>query len=73
VLVKFGGVSFRVRKRGEVVIGKLKMQEANKQKQMNSGVWATIKPFVNGGASGMMAISVIQPVDMIKVELLFSL
>lgn len=32
-------------------------------------VWSTIKPFVNGGASGMMATCVIQPIDMVKVRL----
>ncbi|KAF9619027.1 hypothetical protein IFM89_004371 [Coptis chinensis] len=32
-------------------------------------VWPTIKPFVNGGASGMLATCVIQPVDMIKVRI----
>ncbi|KAI7756410.1 hypothetical protein M8C21_011650 [Ambrosia artemisiifolia] len=33
------------------------------------GVWPTIKPFVNGGASGMLATCVIQPIDMIKFGL----
>ncbi|KAM0011791.1 putative mitochondrial carrier domain superfamily [Helianthus debilis subsp. tardiflorus] len=33
------------------------------------GVWPTVKPFVNGGASGMLATCVIQPIDMIKVLL----
>ncbi|CAN1294883.1 Mitochondrial dicarboxylate/tricarboxylate transporter DTC [Linum perenne] len=33
------------------------------------GVWSTIKPFVNGGASGMAATCVIQPIDMIKVRI----
>lgn len=33
-----------------------------------AGVWKTIKPFVNGGASGMLATCVIQPIDMIKVR-----
>ncbi|KAI3846154.1 hypothetical protein MKX01_002927 [Papaver californicum] len=33
------------------------------------GVWSTIKPFVNGGASGMLATCVIQPVDMVKVRI----
>ncbi|CAL5218903.1 g647 [Coccomyxa viridis] len=32
-------------------------------------VWTAIKPFVNGGASGMMATCVIQPIDMVKVRL----
>lgn len=32
-------------------------------------VWSTIKPFVNGGASGMLATCVIQPIDMVKVRL----
>ncbi|KAM0038627.1 putative mitochondrial carrier domain superfamily [Helianthus debilis subsp. tardiflorus] len=33
------------------------------------GVWPTVKPFVNGGASGMLATCVIQPIDMIKVRI----
>ncbi|KAG9455603.1 hypothetical protein H6P81_000111 [Aristolochia fimbriata] len=33
------------------------------------GVWSAVKPFVNGGASGMLATCVIQPVDMIKVRI----
>lgn len=32
-----------------------------------AGVWSTVKPFVNGGSSGMLATCVIQPIDMIKV------
>ena len=32
-------------------------------------IWKAIKPFVNGGASGMLATCVIQPVDMVKVRL----
>jgi solute carrier family 25 oxoglutarate transporter 11 len=32
-------------------------------------VWKAIKPFVNGGASGMAATCVMQPVDMVKVRL----
>lgn len=31
-------------------------------------VWKTIKPFVNGGASGMLATCVVQPIDMVKVR-----
>lgn len=37
------------------------------EKKAPSGVWPTVKPFVNGGASGMLATCVIQPIDMIKV------
>ncbi|CAL5347624.1 unnamed protein product [Camellia sinensis] len=33
----------------------------------SSGVWTTVKPFVNGGASTMLATCVIQPIDVIKV------
>ena len=45
------------------------MAEAKQQQAAApSGVWKTIKPFVNGGASGMLATCVIQPVDMIKVR-----
>lgn len=34
-----------------------------------STVWNSIKPFVNGGASGMLATCVIQPIDMVKVRI----
>lgn len=37
------------------------------EKKAPIGVWTTVKPFVNGGASGMLATCVIQPIDMIKV------
>ncbi|GAB4843733.1 hypothetical protein Ancab_013698 [Ancistrocladus abbreviatus] len=33
------------------------------------GVWPAVRPFVNGGTSGMLATCVIQPVDMIKVRM----
>ncbi|KAJ8448096.1 hypothetical protein Cgig2_031820 [Carnegiea gigantea] len=39
------------------------------QKAKPAGVWSTVKPFVNGGASGMLATCVIQPIDMIKVRI----
>ncbi|KAF5176114.1 Mitochondrial dicarboxylate/tricarboxylate transporter DTC [Thalictrum thalictroides] len=39
------------------------------EQKPSSVVWPTIKPFVNGGASGMLATCVIQPVDMIKVRI----
>ena len=38
-----------------------------KKPKSSGGVWPTVKPFVNGGASGMLATCVIQPIDMIKV------
>jgi hypothetical protein len=47
------------------------MAEAKQQPQaaaVTAGVWKTIKPFVNGGASGMLATCVIQPIDMVKVN-----
>lgn len=34
-----------------------------------TGIWKTVKPFVNGGASGMLATCIIQPIDMVKVRL----
>ncbi|KAF5748835.1 mitochondrial dicarboxylate/tricarboxylate transporter DTC [Tripterygium wilfordii] len=40
-----------------------------KKPQPIPGVWPKVKPFVNGGASGMLATCVIQPVDMIKVRI----
>ncbi|XP_074307034.1 mitochondrial dicarboxylate/tricarboxylate transporter DTC-like [Silene latifolia] len=39
------------------------------QNAKSAGVWPTVKPFVNGGASGMLATCVIQPIDMIKVRI----
>lgn len=44
------------------------MGDEKKPKPVAIGVWPTIKPFVNGGASGMLATCVIQPIDMIKVS-----
>ena len=32
-------------------------------------IWAGVKPFFNGGASGMLATCVMQPVDMVKVRI----
>jgi solute carrier family 25 oxoglutarate transporter 11 len=49
------------------------MADAKQQPQTAvaaTGVWKTIKPFVNGGASGMLATCVIQPIDMVKVPCL---
>ncbi|KAL3513456.1 hypothetical protein ACH5RR_026173 [Cinchona calisaya] len=34
-----------------------------------TSVWLTVKPLVNGGASGMLATCVIQPIDMIKEKI----
>ncbi|KAG8387373.1 hypothetical protein BUALT_Bualt02G0014600 [Buddleja alternifolia] len=39
------------------------------EKPKSAGIWPTVKPFVNGGCSGMLATSVIQPIDMIKVRM----
>ncbi|KAI4317452.1 hypothetical protein L6164_025319 [Bauhinia variegata] len=41
----------------------------DEKKAKPSSVWTTIKPFVNGGASGMLATCVIQPIDMVKVRI----
>ena len=38
-------------------------------KQATKSVWTTIKPFFNGGLSGMGATCIIQPVDMVKVRI----
>lgn len=35
----------------------------------SSSLWKTIKPFVNGGCSGMLATCCIQPIDMVKVRI----
>lgn len=32
-------------------------------------VWKAIKPYFNGGLSGMGATCIIQPIDMVKVRL----
>lgn len=34
-----------------------------------SEAFKTVKPFVNGGASGMLATCIIQPIDMVKVRI----
>uniref|UniRef100_A0A2P2KBY2 Uncharacterized protein MANES_15G108600 n=1 Tax=Rhizophora mucronata TaxID=61149 RepID=A0A2P2KBY2_RHIMU len=39
------------------------------KKPQSLGVWPAVKPFVNGGASGMLATCVIQPIDMVKVRI----
>ncbi|RWW23973.1 hypothetical protein GW17_00011749 [Ensete ventricosum] len=44
-----------------------RVEMAEGKPKIQSGVWSTIKPFVNGGASGMLATCVIQPIDMVKV------
>ncbi|CAO2175029.1 unnamed protein product [Urochloa humidicola] len=47
------------------------MANAKQQQQAvaPTAVWMTVKPFVNGGASGMLATCVIQPIDMVKVKI----
>ncbi|CAF1697980.1 unnamed protein product [Brassica napus] len=42
---------------------------AEEKKVAPIGIWTAVKPFVNGGASGMLATCVIQPIDMIKVRI----
>ncbi|KAK3028583.1 hypothetical protein RJ639_039274 [Escallonia herrerae] len=44
-------------------------QQWEKEKAKLAGVRCTVKPFVNGGASGMLATCVIQPIDMIKLRI----
>lgn len=39
------------------------------RKMSDNAAWKAAKPYVNGGLSGMMATSVIQPIDMVKVRL----
>lgn len=39
------------------------------QKAQQNAVWKAVKPFFNGGLSGMGATCIIQPVDMVKVRL----
>ncbi len=47
----------------------LKAKVATADPAPKNTIWKAIKPFVNGGASGMLATCVIQPVDMVKVRL----
>ncbi|RWW07441.1 hypothetical protein GW17_00029185 [Ensete ventricosum] len=61
----------RVRKmiqENQRVIARRRVEMAEGKPKSQSGVWTTVKPFVNGGASGMLATCVIQPVDMVKVQ-----
>ncbi|KAJ1565893.1 hypothetical protein HK096_007654, partial [Nowakowskiella sp. JEL0078] len=39
------------------------------KKSSSLSVWATLKPFVFGGVSGMTATAIIQPIDMVKVRI----
>lgn len=41
------------------------------QKAKSARMWLVVKPFVNGGVSGMLATCLIQPIDMIKVRKTF--
>ena len=45
------------------------MAEAKKPQPTQNAIWKTVKPFLNGGLSGMGATCIIQPVDMVKVRL----
>jgi solute carrier family 25 oxoglutarate transporter 11 len=44
------------------------MASESKPKPALSPIWTTVKPFLNGGLSGMAATCVIQPIDMVKVR-----
>ncbi|GAY57536.1 hypothetical protein CUMW_180220, partial [Citrus unshiu] len=50
-------------------LGSKRKKMGEEKKPQSAGVWPTVKPFVNGGASGMLATCVIQPIDMIKVRI----
>ncbi|KAK9808132.1 hypothetical protein WJX73_010494 [Symbiochloris irregularis] len=45
------------------------MSDSKSAAPATSSVWKAIKPFVNGGLSGMGATCIIQPVDMVKVRI----
>ncbi|GAQ89476.1 Mitochondrial substrate carrier [Klebsormidium nitens] len=45
------------------------MATDSKPKPALSPLWTTVKPFLNGGLSGMAATCVIQPIDMVKVRI----
>ena len=34
-----------------------------------AATWQAVKPFLNGGVAGMASISIIQPIDMVKVRI----
>ncbi|KAH9575173.1 hypothetical protein CY35_01G097800 [Sphagnum magellanicum] len=46
-----------------------KMASRSEETKVPASVWSAVKPFLNGGLSGMGATCVIQPVDMIKVRI----
>merc|ERR1712087_372947 len=43
--------------------------EKEKGNMSDNPVWKAVKPFVNGGASGMVATCCIQPIDIVKVRI----
>ena len=47
----------------------VKAKVATADTSPKNSIWKAVKPFLNGGASGMLATCVIQPVDMVKVRL----
>ncbi|KAJ9532598.1 hypothetical protein QJQ45_010671 [Haematococcus lacustris] len=57
------------------VLAKLRLHASAEPTRLNmSGskppaAWLTVKPFVNGGLSGMAATCIIQPIDMVKVRI----
>ncbi|TVU17003.1 hypothetical protein EJB05_33009, partial [Eragrostis curvula] len=53
----------------EAEAARLEAQLQPPQPQAATGFWRMVKPFVNGGASGMLATCVIQPIDMVKVRI----
>jgi solute carrier family 25 oxoglutarate transporter 11 len=50
-------------------MAQVKMASRSEDTKVSVSVWSTVKPFLNGGLSGMGATCVIQPVDMIKVRI----
>jgi hypothetical protein len=61
LLCPFSSVLLQRNSRLSLVLG---MAAKNESK----GLWQTLKPFVNGGLSGIGATAVIQPIDIVKVK-----
>ena len=53
----------------------MQQQQQQQQQQLQlpasgaGAAWLAVKPFVNGGLAGMASISIIQPIDMVKVRI----
>ncbi|KAL6619907.1 hypothetical protein ACP70R_035046 [Stipagrostis hirtigluma subsp. patula] len=57
----------KLERRADLIDAQLQPPQPHQASSATGGFWRTVRPFVNGGAAGMLATCVIQPVDMVKL------